>query len=561
MKSFTQVIKGFGLALAALCATATVTNAQSITPPATPTTQTPSPPQQPAADKAQPRRASRRISQAAKVTVMPSEAAVAPQVVTIIHRLSGIQMLRLLLRQGGERGTVAAMDRQALTNNAHATIIAGWILPDGRTIAARLPQAAAELETADFPFPPEALKGDPLKNNSQKPDAAEVAARAAVAASRIQPDVTVITRDGRRLRARYVGLDGETGLSILQVDGSNSQTSDEQPSKLTEGQQVELFAPEPTTPSGEAAPGVTYVRVAKTEGKVAKVTRTKAGALDRLIVRAPKLSSDLVGGVVCDKAGNSVGIVERIEGNDAQVITADSVRLASRRVLDRRTNVPRPLLGIRGEPVEFSSHADFLVHGWTEDQLKDFVNKQVGILLTSVLPGTPAAFAKLLPGDVIVSVNDDEVKTAEEFTGLLTKCGPGEQVKLLVKRPTSPTPISIKVELGGSYEPLFEYRFQMPKIPAPRTSFQTLGLETMALSRKSASQFGLQGGLVVVSVKPKSAAAKAGLKEGDVIESIDGRTLREGVMPKLLVLDLQKKHAVSVIRDREKKQVILEPVE
>jgi len=66
---------------------------------------------------------------------------------------------------------------------------------------------------------------------------------------------------------------------------------------------------------------------------------------------------------------------------------------------------------------------------------------------------------------------------------------------------------------------------------------------------------------VVVSVKPKSAAAKAGLKEGDVIESIDGRTLREGVMPKLLVLDLQKKHAVSVIRDREKKQVILEPVE
>jgi len=83
----------------------------------------------------------------------------------------------------------------------------------------------------------------------------------------------------------------------------------------------------------------------------------------------------------------------------------------------------------------------------------------------------------------------------------------------------------------------------------------------MALSRKSASQFGLQGGLVVVSVKPKSAAARAGLKEGDVIESIDGRTLRQGVMPKFFVLDLQKRHAVSVIRDREKKQVILEPVE
>src|ERR1043166_2545126 len=124
MKSFTQVIKSFGLASAALCAAATMTIAQSITAPATPTVQPPFPPQQPAADKTQPRRAPRRIGQAAKVTVMPSEAEIAPQVVTIIHRLSGIQMLRMLLRQGGERGTVAAMDRQALTNNAHATIIA-----------------------------------------------------------------------------------------------------------------------------------------------------------------------------------------------------------------------------------------------------------------------------------------------------------------------------------------------------------------------------------------------------------------------------------------------------
>lgn len=487
---------------------------------------------------------------------MPSEAEVAPQVVTIVHRLSGVQMLRLLMRQAGERGTVAAMDPEAVTNNAHATIIAGWVLGDGKTIAARLPQAAVEIEAFDFQFSPEALKAG-------AGEAAEAAvARAAVAASKIEPDLTVITRDGRRLRARYIGLDGQTGLSVLQVNGPSGPAADESVArKLTEGEQVELFAPERATPPGEAQPGVTYVRVAKTDVKIVKIARGKSGSADRFTVRAANLSPDLVGGIVCDSSGKSLGIVERIEGNDAQVVTADSVRGATQRVLERQTNVPRPLLGVRGEPVEFTPRADFLTHGWSEDEMKDFVKKQVGILLTSVVPGTPAAFANLRAGDVIVKVNDDDVKDAEQFSGLLMKCGSGEQVKLIVRRPNSPAPVSLNVKLGGSFEPLFEYRFEMPAFSMPRTDFQRFGFETMSLSRKFALKLGAQGGLLVVSVKPKSIAARAGMKEGDVIESIDGQTVREGVMVKEFNLERQKKHVVSVIRDREKKQVILEPVE
>ncbi len=101
----------------------------------------------------------------------------------------------------------------------------------------------------------------------------------------------------------------------------------------------------------------------------------------------------------------------------------------------------------------------------------------------------------------------------------------------------------------------------MPKIATPRSAFQKFGLETMALSRKSAMQLGAQGGLVVVSVKPKSAAERAGLKEGDVIESIDGRTIHAGTFLNQSTLDNQKKHVVYVVRDREKKQFVLESVE
>src|SRR5258708_18675718 len=83
-------------------------------------------------EKIQPRRRPVRgvSTPPAKVTVIPDQRAVAPQVVTIVHRLSGIKMLRFLLRQSGEAGTVAMIDPLSITSDAHASIIAGWASDD-----------------------------------------------------------------------------------------------------------------------------------------------------------------------------------------------------------------------------------------------------------------------------------------------------------------------------------------------------------------------------------------------------------------------------------------------
>src|SRR6266567_1637355 len=491
MKKIFYQLKFAFVLVPALLALPSASRAQSATP-ATTAAQTPSSAQAPQ-EKTQPRRTTKRaMTPPARVTVIAGQSQGAPQVVTIVHRLTGVKMLRYLLRQGNEGDQVFTIDPEVISNDVHASIIAGWALDDGKTIAARLPQAGAEIEFGQFPLSP--FEPGKLSNVAT--------AGAPLARTRTEPDLTVITNDGRRLRARYVGLDGQTGLSVLQVNGMAMPTSVQTAAKqLAEGQQVQLFAPERTTPEGEATSQIIYVKVAVTEAKISNVARTTAGGVEKLTVRSTNLSPVILGGVACDESGNTLGIVDAFENNDAHIVPAETIRAATRRVLERQTSVPKPLLGVRGEPVDLAGRAVFLANGWREDQLNELMQKQLGILLTLVMPGTPAALAKLHPGDVIVSVNKEEVKSAEEFSRLLGDAGSGAQVQFAVRRPGAASEVPIDVKLGGSFDPLFEWHFEMPPLQPPPVGLNQLGIQTATLSWNGTSQLGAQTGLLVVAVQ------------------------------------------------------------
>src|SRR4029078_120016 len=114
------------------------------------------------------------------------------------------------------------------------------------------------------------------------------------------------TSDGRKLRARLVGLDAETGFSVLQlVGGSTAEVAAPVAAtlNLALGQTVEIFAPEPAKPDGPASTRATFVKVGKFEATVANPLKTSAGFTEKLTLRSEKLSSDVIGGVVCDPAG------------------------------------------------------------------------------------------------------------------------------------------------------------------------------------------------------------------------------------------------------------------
>src|SRR5207245_8962892 len=105
---------------------------------------------------------------------------------------------------------------------------------DGATSWARLPQGAAEMEVPRVSVVPPENPNDPAAN----------ALRRLPRIPRMQPDLTVMTQDGRTFRARYVGIDGQTGLSLLQLtEPATTVAANAATRKIAQGEQVQLVAP------------------------------------------------------------------------------------------------------------------------------------------------------------------------------------------------------------------------------------------------------------------------------------------------------------------------------
>ncbi|CAN5799489.1 hypothetical protein BH20ACI3_BH20ACI3_06760 [soil metagenome] len=492
------------------------------------------------------------------------------QVVTILHRLNGLKMFRLLLRSSEELRAIARLDEAfRMTDEVHTNVIAGLALDDGQTIAAWLPDAEAEIGPPPNPFAPIAPSA-PIapasRVSGQSPRAPKVPPGSPLTVGPTdffeRPDLTVIARDGKRLIARYVGLDGLTGLSILKLtDESLPSSGNARDDRVALGQRLHLFGPEPVPRVESRIGGTIYARMGETEGTVVELARSPSGAIARVKIKSTKLSAANIGGIAVNEAGETVGIVDAVDDREASVLPTAMVRIAARRVLNRQASVPRPWLGVRGEPVDTLELDQIVLKGWQREGAKSLAEARRGIMLTSVAPGSPAAGAALRPGDVILRVNQEDVRSADDFSWLLEEIEHGQSVNFTVARPGAPSPESVPITLVESpsqkvWPP--NALFNSPLFKSLPRSLIAQGIETIALKPQVAARFGGDGGLLVVYVQPSTAAFKAGLRSGDLIEAIDGKLISSTSQPRSLFASTDKSHSFSVVRNKEKLVVRVE---
>src|SRR6185369_706534 len=237
----------------------------------------------------------------------------APQVVTIIHRLNGLKMFRLLLRSEQVQSIDALESAFNLTDDVHTNVIAGVAMDDGETIAAWLPEAEFEfgpgvVPLPDFPRPPKAPRVGLLED----------------------PDVQIIAPDGTQVAATYIGLDAATGLSILRLEKKNAiaaGTIKDEP--VNTGQTIALFFPGPVTKTRPL-----LARMGVFRSRIQDVQRAPSGGIARFRVSNPGLSRANVGGVATNLAGDTIGIVDGLEGDVASILPVALIKRAAQRVLE-----------------------------------------------------------------------------------------------------------------------------------------------------------------------------------------------------------------------------------
>lgn len=473
----------------------------------------------------------------------------APQVVTIVHRLNGLKMFRLLLRSEEQVQAIAGLDSAFnLTDDVHTSVIAGLTMDDGETIAAWLPEADAE-------FGPPAIP-PPLPPLAPKPQSPRTPGRSfpRIGNSLFEgPDVTVIGPGGKPLEAKYIGLDAVTGLSILRLTNKNAIPAgviNDEP--VNPGETVLLFGPEPVTKAPTVLSGSLYARMGAIEGRIQSVLNAPSGDVARFRVSSPRLSQANIGGVAINEAGETIGIVDGLERGEASILPAGLIRRAVERVLEQQASVPRPWLGVRGEAIAALKLEQILNHGWELKRASALAGKHRGILLTSIVPGSPAALAALRAGDVILKVDDKEIQNADDFTWWLEQAGPSSSVQFTIARPDRPAEEPLSVKLSGMLDPSFSFRLRSRPATTKGFSLIDQGIETIALRPFVASQLGTTAGLLVVHVEPSTVASEAGLLPGDVIQSIDGKPVTSFNRPLTLPTTQATAFKFEIVRKKER---------
>jgi Do/DeqQ family serine protease len=325
-----------------------------------------------------------------------------------------------------------------------------------------------------------------------------------VVKGRGETEIRVALSDKREFDAKVLTQDDKTDIAILKIESNGERFSAielENSDTLEVGDLVLAIG----NPFG--------VGQTVTSGIISAQTRTEIGKSDAqvFIQTDAAINPGNSGGALVDMAGKLVGINTMIFSQSGGshgigfAIPSNLVRV----YLEGATSgkkVERPWLGAKLEAV-------------TRDIAEGLgLDRVTGAMIERISDNGPAAKAGLLAGDVIVKVDTFDVTDPRSVYYRLTTRGIGETVQLAVIRKGKP--LSINLPLAA---PPAAGKNDVKNL-AGQHPFD--GARVSNILPGIADELGLDDeGVVILSVRPGSIAARLGFQRGDVILSVGRQTI------------------------------------
>ncbi|MBF1994254.1 serine endoprotease DegP [Serratia symbiotica] len=315
--------------------------------------------------------------------------------------------------------------------------------------------------------------------------------------------IQVKLSDGRRYDAKVIGKDMRSDIALLQLKDFKNLTA----IKMADSDQLRVgdyaiaignpYGLGETATSGiVSALGRSGLNIENYENFIQTDAAINRGNSGGALVN---LNGELIGinTAILAPDGGNIGIGFAIPSNMVKNLTAQMVEYGQ---------VKRGELGIKG--TELNSELAKAMK----------IDAQRGAFVNEVVPKSSAAKAGIKAGDVIVTINGKAISSFASFRAEIGTLPIGSKMALGIIRDGKPMTLDATLE-------------QSTQTQIESGNIYT-GIEGAELSN---TQIGAQKGIKVDNVKDGSAAARIGLKKGDVILGVNQQPIQNlGELRKML---------------------------
>ncbi len=313
--------------------------------------------------------------------------------------------------------------------------------------------------------------------------------------------ITVRTYDGRTFPAKVIGADPKTDVAVIRVSAENLPAIKKGNSDSLQVGEMVMAIGSPLSPN---------LAHTVTRGIVSATGRANVGLAEYedFIQTDAAINPGNSGGALVNMDGELVGINSAIvsqSGGFQGIGLAVPVNMAFR-VMDALIKTGKVVRGWLGVSIQnISPSIGNAMH----------LPNQEGALVGSVSPGSPAAKAGLRNGDVITKLNNHLIKNSTELRNDIAGTAPGSSVALTIMRDGKEMEVNAQLA-------------ELPTETAPAATKSALsdllGFKVQTLDREIAGKYALDArlnGVVVIDIDQNSNAYAAGLREGDLISSVN----------------------------------------